>query len=102
MEENFTQHFPICFAQLNKLLLLIFLALCPLVLETEMGLWVNVLFPTAAAMFFFGIEYVAVEIEVCYGEGDMDINLLRAVRCVECESMTMLLVTAQRGLETPE
>merc|ERR1712046_39776 len=80
IEANVTMHFPICFAQMNKLLLLGFLMICPLVIPQELGLAQKVAFPTLAAYFFLGIEYVSIEIEVPFGSDNMDIKILRFLR----------------------
>eukprot|EP00427_Karlodinium_veneficum_P012669 CAMPEP_0169066118 /NCGR_PEP_ID=MMETSP1015-20121227/2780_1 /TAXON_ID=342587 /ORGANISM="Karlodinium micrum, Strain CCMP2283" /LENGTH=451 /DNA_ID=CAMNT_0009124765 /DNA_START=67 /DNA_END=1422 /DNA_ORIENTATION=- len=90
IESNIAIPFPICFAQVNKLLLVMFLVAFPFVIDSEIGLGLNVCIPMIGAFIFCSIEFIAVEIEVCFGLDAQDVNILRFVRVLECECMTML------------
>jgi hypothetical protein len=90
IESNIAIPFPICFAQVNKLLLVMFLLAFPFVIDAEIGLALNISIPMVGAFIFCSIEFIAVEIEVCFGLDVQDVNILRFVRVLECECMTML------------
>merc|ERR1719326_803885 len=94
IEEAISTPFPICFAQLHKLLLLAFLTMFPFVVDENLGPAGKVFFPTLTAFIYFGIEHVAIEIEVAFGEDQEDINILRNVRVFESECMSILHSTA--------
>lgn len=98
---NVTMPFPIILAQLNKIALLLFVVTCPFVIDTDLGAFANIFYPTVIAFIYFSIEAAAIEIEVCFGEDDNDMNILDSVHQVECECVQMLSVAEHRSLFVP-
>eukprot|EP00746_Dinoflagellata_sp_MGD_P015621 gnl/MRDRNA2_/MRDRNA2_134794_c0_seq1.p1 gnl/MRDRNA2_/MRDRNA2_134794_c0~~gnl/MRDRNA2_/MRDRNA2_134794_c0_seq1.p1 ORF type:complete len:511 (+),score=63.12 gnl/MRDRNA2_/MRDRNA2_134794_c0_seq1:195-1535(+) len=97
MEQNMSMHFPFCFAQMNKVLLLMFFFWLPCDLPSGEGRTMfYVFFCGVVSFIYFGIEYVGIAIEVPYGQDDMDINMLRTLHFFECESMSMMKMTEDK------
>eukprot|EP00747_Dinoflagellata_sp_TGD_P114623 gnl/TRDRNA2_/TRDRNA2_171971_c0_seq1.p1 gnl/TRDRNA2_/TRDRNA2_171971_c0~~gnl/TRDRNA2_/TRDRNA2_171971_c0_seq1.p1 ORF type:complete len:194 (+),score=12.31 gnl/TRDRNA2_/TRDRNA2_171971_c0_seq1:2-583(+) len=87
--------FPVCLAQINKLLLLVFVLICPLIMDSSKRDAFDppptkVLFPAMAAFIFFSVEWAGVQIECCFGMDAEDLNMLRFVRILESECIEMV------------
>lgn len=97
INENITMPFPVGFSLLCKTLMLCFLAGCPFCIDTGRGIFANVFFPWIVSVAFFGIETLATELEMPFGEGDHDFNVLECVQTLECECLEMLLAAGDAG-----
>jgi len=85
-----TLPFPIGYSQLCKLLMIFFMAGCPFIIDTELGWFANVYFPTLIGAACFGIEHIAIDLELPFGEGANDLNVSESVHALECETLELL------------
>merc|ERR1719408_468228 len=97
INENITMPFPIGYSQLCKVLMLIFVLGCPYIIETDLGLFANVFFPGVIGIALFGIENVATDLELPFGEDANDLNVSECAHVFECECVELLRACGKLG-----
>lgn len=81
---------PFPYVHLCKVLLVCFLITTPLVVDTSLGFFANVILPTAVSMSLLGIDAIATELENPFGDDANDLDIVRGIGQLEVECMQML------------
>jgi len=85
-----TTPIPFPYVHLCKVLLVCFLIMTPLVVDTSLGFFANVILPTAVAMSLLGIDAIAAELENPFGDDANDLDIVRGISVLEAECLQML------------
>mmetsp|Transcript_90558 Transcript_90558/g.281943 ORF Transcript_90558/g.281943 Transcript_90558/m.281943 type:complete len:485 (+) Transcript_90558:114-1568(+) len=81
---------PFPYVHLCKVLLLIFLASLPFIINPSRGFFAGVVIPCLVAMSFLGIDAIATELENPFGDDPNDHDVARSIAALEAECMAML------------
>jgi len=81
---------PFPYVHLCKVLLLIFLASMPFVIDPGLGFYAGVALPTCVAMGLLGIDAIATELENPFGDDPNDHDMVGAIAALEAECMALL------------
>lgn len=83
LERLITLPFPLAYLQHSKLLFLMFTAVYPLCLGTDLGFWANCISPSLIFFALLGFEVLADELENPLGTGPTDLNIMEMVHALE-------------------
>lgn len=96
-----TTPIPFPYVNLCKVLLMCFLISSPLVIQSSLGFFANVVLPTVVAMSLLGIDAIASELENPFGDDLNDLDIVRLINQLEAECLMFLELTGDfRALDS--
>jgi len=92
-------HTPLAYVQMGRVLLLVFEAFFPMMIDPAEGLFANVFFPCVVALIFHGLDEICTDMEDPYGDDPGDIKLVTPLQDVEFELACLLEDNQDPALE---